>query len=123
MSDEATMWMIAGYTLLIALIFWGMAQMGVKRSENPSMILGIRTAATTRTPEHWYQAHRAARPYNLMGAVAIALCVPLMLTIGFAADPGLGFRLGSLAVAVSGVVFVVLAVTTAVRAARRIDSA
>lgn len=120
MSDEATLWMVSGYTLLIALVFFGMAQMGVKRSKNPSMILGIRTAATTRSPEHWFQAHKAARPYNLMAAVTITLCIPLMLTIGLLVDPLLGLRLGGLAVAISGIVFVILAVTVAVRAARHV---
>lgn len=122
MSDTAMLWMIAGYTLFVALIFFAMAQLGVRKSENPTMILGVRTAATTRSPEHWFQAHRAARRYHLMGAVTVALCIPLMLTVGLTADPGLGFRLGGLAVGVSAVTFLVLAVTVAVRAARRVDA-
>lgn len=123
MSDQATLWLVAGATLFVAAMFFAMAQMGTTRTEHPSMILGIRTAATTRSPEHWYQAHRAARPHNLLGAVTVALCVPLMFAVGTAADPVLGLRVGSLAVALNLVVFGALAVVKAVRAAREVDSA
>lgn len=122
MSDVAMLWMIAGYTLFVALIFVAMAHQGVRKSEHPTMILGVRTAATTRSPEHWFQAHRSARRYLLMGAVTVAMCVPLMLTVGLAIDPGLGYRLGGLAVGVSAVLFLVLGVSAAVRAARRVDA-
>lgn len=121
MSDVAMLWMIAGYTLFVALILLAMARLGVRKNDNPTMILGIRTAATTRSAEHWFQAHRAASRYNLMGAVVVALCVPMMLTIGLAVDAGLGFRLGGLAAAISTGIFLVLAVIAAVRAARMVD--
>lgn len=120
MSDVANMWMMAGYIVFCACLFYLMARVGKGESDHPQMFLGIKTSTTTKSPEHWYAAHRAARGTMLTGASALLLTVPMMITVGYAVDMGTGFAVGLISTLACIIIIGGIALVIGERAARRV---
>ncbi|CAM3120562.1 SdpI family protein [Prescottella defluvii] len=51
--------------------------------DEPNPVVGIRTKATTSSPEAWQVAHRVARPFlrRTVGAAAVGLCIQISVGV------------------------------------------
>ncbi|MGC0362839.1 putative membrane protein [Rhodococcus sp. 27YEA15] len=73
----------AGTVMLVAVGFFMPRFIG----DQPSAVIGIRTAATMATPQAWQVAHRVAAPYlrrtGYVGTFGLALHLVVALVVGF----------------------------------------
>ena len=123
MDDGGGFWIFLVSVAFIATLFLVMARLGDRKSDDLTMIIGIRTASTTKSAEHWYQAHRAARRPLLTGAVALGMCVPLILVVRLVATVDLAVLVGNISLGAAVLVFTVAAVWAAEKAARQVSEA
>ncbi|WP_394275386.1 SdpI family protein [Luteococcus sp.] len=125
MTDLVNMWFIASAILITSVVMWTCGRIGESRSSHPQMIFGIKTRTTTRTPEHWYAAHRAAGPMCRAFSVLTLLFAIAVVAIGFSTEPQRVITLGISVLLGSTIVWATIALVVADRAARRIwqDSA
>lgn len=120
MDDGVGFWIFLVSVVFIATLFLVIARLGDRKSDDPTMIIGIRTASTTKSAEHWYQAHRAARRPLLTGAAAIGMC---LLVVRAVATVDLAVLVGIISLGAAVLVFTVAAVWAAEKAARQVSGA
>lgn len=117
--------LLGGFSLALAGgILWGVTRMAADGEMGANPVAGIRTAATTASPEAWVAGHRAALPWarwlgvlGLVGGVVLVACGFLDVTDPEAPHP---MTMGVFAVGFGGVLLgCIPLVRVANRAARQ----